>query len=235
MKKIKAILCDFDGTLVDGSYKYSLTTKNLINKIVKKGVRFSLATGRAYYGTIENIVNTLDIKGIHILHGGGLIYDSENKKIESQTANQFVKTIDVFCLDILEDRDTDFDEILNQAKTMEALRISAEFGKKIIVEDIEKEKLKKVVLTSGFFDPLHAGHIELFKLSKELGDKLVVVVNNDEQVFLKRGKKPFMNQEQRKEVIQSIKYVDEVLISIDTKDTTLFETLRLLKPDIFAK
>ena len=81
MKKIKAILCDFDGTLVDGSYKYSLTTKNLINKIVKKGVRFSLATGRAYYGTIENIVNTLDIKGIHILHGGGLIYDSENKKI----------------------------------------------------------------------------------------------------------------------------------------------------------
>ena len=162
------------------------------------------------------------------------ISDSENKKIESQTANQFVKTIDVFCLDILEDRDTDFDEILNQAKTMEALRISAEFGKKIIVEDIEKEKLKKVVLTSGFFDPLHAGHIELFKLSKELGDKLVVVVNNDEQVFLKRGKKPFMNQEQRKEVIQSIKYVDEVLISIDTKDTTLFETLRLLKPDIFA-
>ena len=163
------------------------------------------------------------------------VSDHENKKIESPSANQYTKIIDSFCLDIIENRESDFEGILNQAKVMDALRISARLGKKVVVDDIEKERKKKVVLTSGFFDPLHVGHVELFKLSKELGDKLIVVVNNDEQVFMKRGKKPFMNQEQRKELIESIKYVDEVFISIDTKDTTIIETLKLLKPDIFAK
>ena len=118
---------------------------------------------------------------------------------------------------------------------MDALRISAKLGKKVVVDEIEKEGAKKIILTSGFFDPLHVGHVELFKLAKALGDKLIVVVNNDGQVFMKRGKKPFMNQEQRKELIESIKYVDEVFISVDTRDTTLVETLKLLKPDVFAK
>jgi rfaE bifunctional protein nucleotidyltransferase chain/domain len=161
--------------------------------------------------------------------------DSENKKIESLAANQYTRTIDAFCLDILGNRESKFGEILNQARVMDALRLSAKLGKKVLIDEIEKEKSRKVVLTSGFFDPLHVGHVELFRLSKELGDKLIVVVNNDEQVFLKRGKKPIMDQEQRKEVLESIKYIDEVIISIDKKDTCLFETLRLLKPDIFAK
>ena len=119
---------------------------------------------------------------------------------------------------------------------LELLNIdSHEISDKIKTTEIKEEKSKKVVLTSGYFDPLHVGHIELFKLAKELGDKLIVVVNNDEQVVMKRGKKPFMDQEQRKEVIESIKYVDEVFISIDKRDTTQIETLKLLKPDVFAK
>jgi glycerol-3-phosphate cytidylyltransferase-like family protein len=50
---------------------------------------------------------------------------------------------------------------------------------------------------------------------------------------MKRGKNPFMNQEQRKKLLESIKYIDEVFISID-EDRSVCESLRFLKPDIFA-
>lgn len=74
--KIKAILCDFDGTLVDTDVKYQPEIKPLIKKIQDKGVRFSLATGRAYYSAVGRIENELKIQGIHILHGGAMIFDS---------------------------------------------------------------------------------------------------------------------------------------------------------------
>jgi len=91
---------------------------------------------------------------------------------------------------------------------------------------------EKVVAVSGYFDPIHVGHIEYFKLAKELGTKLVVIVNNDHQCCLKKGK-PFMKQEDRVKIVQSIKGVDEAVMSID-EDKTVCKTLDLLKPDIFA-
>jgi hydroxymethylpyrimidine pyrophosphatase-like HAD family hydrolase len=66
MKKIKAILCDFDGTLIDEKGRYLPGVKILIKKILDKNIRFSLATGRAYYSSIKKIEKELDIKGIHI-------------------------------------------------------------------------------------------------------------------------------------------------------------------------
>lgn len=90
-----------------------------------------------------------------------------------------------------------------------------------------------VVFTSGYFDPFHAGHLELFELAKKLGDKLIVAVNNDSQTMQKKGF-VFMPAEEKVKIIQAIKWVDEVIISID-KDQTQCETLRLVKPDIFAK
>jgi len=90
-----------------------------------------------------------------------------------------------------------------------------------------------IVFTSGFFDPVHAGHIELFELAKKLGDKLIVAVNNDSQTMQKKGF-VFMPAEEKAKIIAAIKWVDEVMISID-KDQTQCETLRLVKPDIFAK
>ena len=50
--------------------------------------------------------------------------------------------------------------------------------------------MSKIICVSGYFDPIHVGHLEYFKKSKELGDKLMVIVNNDEQAVLKKGK-PF--------------------------------------------
>jgi len=91
----------------------------------------------------------------------------------------------------------------------------------------------KVVAVSGYFDPIHIGHIEYFKLAKALGDKLIVILNNDEQAIVKKGK-PFMPLEERKAIIEAIKYVDEVFVSID-KDETICKSLREVKPDIFAK
>ena len=91
----------------------------------------------------------------------------------------------------------------------------------------------KVVATSGYFDPLHVGHIECLELAKQLGDKLIVIVNSDFQTKLKKGK-PFMNQDDRMKIIASLKCVDEVFLSID-KDKSQCETLKYLKPNIFAK
>ena len=91
----------------------------------------------------------------------------------------------------------------------------------------------KVVATSGYFDPLHVGHIECLELAKQLGDKLIVIVNSDFQTKLKKGKS-FMNQDDRMKIIASLKCVDEVFLSID-KDKSQCETLKYLKPNIFAK
>ena len=91
----------------------------------------------------------------------------------------------------------------------------------------------KVVATSGYFDPLHVGHIECLELAKQLGDKLIVIINNDFQTKLKKGKS-FMTQDDRMKIIESLKCVDEVFLSID-KDKSQCETLKYLKPNIFAK
>jgi len=90
----------------------------------------------------------------------------------------------------------------------------------------------KRVAVSGYFDPIHIGHLEYLKLAKELGDKLVVIVNNNYQCVLKKGK-PFMDELDRVKIIKSLEMVDEVFLSID-KDKTVCASLEKIKPDIFA-
>ena len=91
----------------------------------------------------------------------------------------------------------------------------------------------KIVATSGYFDPLHVGHLECLKLARELGDKLIVIINNDLQAKLKKGKS-FMSQEDRMKIVGALACVDEVFLSIDN-DKTQCESLKYLKPNIFAK
>ena len=76
----------------------------------------------------------------------------------------------------------------------------------------------KTVAVSGYFDPIHVGHLEYLKLSKELGDRLVVIVNNNHQCVLKKGK-PFMDEDDRVKIVRSLKMVDEVFLSIDYDKT----------------
>lgn len=92
--------------------------------------------------------------------------------------------------------------------------------------------METVVCVSGFFNPLHFGHLKLFYSAKKLGDKLVVIVNNDDQVKKKRAV-AFMPEGERAAIVSALKPVDEVIISMDT-DLTVNKTLRYVKPDIFA-
>ena len=85
-----------------------------------------------------------------------------------------------------------------------------------------------IVCVSGYFDPIHIGHIEYFKKSKEIGDKLLVIVNNDIQSKLKKGKE-FMPVEERIKIIEELSCVDIVIKSIDT-DRTVCKTLENIKP-----
>lgn len=94
-------------------------------------------------------------------------------------------------------------------------------------------KNKVVVAVCGGFDPIHVGHIKHFRDAKKLGDILVVMLNTDNWLTKKKGY-IFMSFEERKEIIESIRYVDKVTPVIDT-DGSVAKTLRKLKPDIFAK
>lgn len=89
-----------------------------------------------------------------------------------------------------------------------------------------------VVAVSGYFNPLHVGHLEMIEKAKKLGDKLVVIVNNDGQVKLK-GSVPFMHQQDRLKIVSALRDVDQVFLSID-KDKTVCRSLAKLKPNIFA-
>ena len=91
----------------------------------------------------------------------------------------------------------------------------------------------KTIAVSGYFNPIHKGHIAYLREAKNLGDKLIAIVNNDNQVKLKSSI-PFMDEQERLLIVSSIRYVDEAILCFDL-DETVRETLKAIKPDIFAK
>lgn len=97
---------------------------------------------------------------------------------------------------------------------------------------------KKWVAVSGGFDPIHIGHVRLFKKAKKLGDKLVVIVNNDNWLHDKKGF-AFMPEIERKELIASLPEVDKVVLTDHVPgeyfvDKSVCKMLRKLKPDVFV-
>ena len=94
----------------------------------------------------------------------------------------------------------------------------------------DKNKIR--VAVSGYFDPIHVGHLEYLRMAKELGDSLVVIVNNNYQCKLKKGKH-FMDENDRVEIVKALRFVDEVFLSVD-KDRTVCKSLEEIKPDVFA-
>ena len=70
---------------------------------------------------------------------------------------------------------------------------------------------KTVVVTCGTFDLFHIGHVRMLKRAKELGDYLIVGISSD-KCNLEKNKKSFMSEDNRKEIVESCKYVDEVFI-----------------------
>ena len=83
---------------------------------------------------------------------------------------------------------------------------------------------KKAIIVSGYFNPIHKGHLDYFKKAKALVDELFVVVNSDLQRELK-GSKAFQDEEERMIIINNIKGVNKAILSIDN-DRTVCETIR---------
>lgn len=85
---------------------------------------------------------------------------------------------------------------------------------------------KKAVIVSGYFNPIHKGHLEYFNHAKNLADELFVIVNSDLQRALK-GSKEFQKEDERLFIVQNIKAVDKAFLSID-KDRTVCESIRFI-------
>ena len=84
--------------------------------------------------------------------------------------------------------------------------------------------LKRLVIVSGYFNPLHKGHLDYFEKSKLLGDELLVIVNNDIQRELKNSKF-FQDEKERLRIISSLKLVNHTFLSVD-KDRTVVESIK---------
>jgi len=95
---------------------------------------------------------------------------------------------------------------------------------------------KIIVAVSGGFDPVHVGHLRMFQTAKELGDYLVILLNNDNWLIKKKGH-IFMPQEERKEILEGFACVDEVVITSheeNPEDMSVCADLKKLRPHIFA-
>ena len=89
---------------------------------------------------------------------------------------------------------------------------------------------KKAIIVSGYFNPLHKGHIEYFSMARSLADELIVVVNNDKQRSLKASKE-FMLEDERCLIVSNLKVVDKVYLSIDL-DKTVVKTIEMIYAEI---
>ena len=85
---------------------------------------------------------------------------------------------------------------------------------------------KKAIIVSGYFNPIHKGHLEYFNNAKALCDELFVIVNNDHQRVLK-GSKVFQKEDERMIIVSNIKSVDKAILSID-QDRTVCKTIRMI-------
>tara|TARA_R100000008_G_scaffold86902_1_gene82673 strand:- start:12467 stop:12874 length:408 start_codon:yes stop_codon:yes gene_type:complete len=98
---------------------------------------------------------------------------------------------------------------------------------------VQQTKKMKVVFTNGCFDILHRGHVELLSFCKQIGGKVIVGINSDASVKRLKGEsRPFNSQGDRKFMLESCKYVDEVVVF---EEDTPYELINEIKPDIVVK
>ncbi len=101
---------------------------------------------------------------------------------------------------------------------------------RITLTEIGRDSLC-VVLAGGVFDIIHPGHISTLNAAKALGDVLVVVVATDNTAVKMKKRNPLHSQEQRQELVKSLKVVDLCLIG---QENDIFKTVNLVKPQIIA-
>ncbi|MGC2237540.1 MAG: adenylyltransferase/cytidyltransferase family protein [Pyrinomonadaceae bacterium] len=98
---------------------------------------------------------------------------------------------------------------------------------------VERRSRKRIVLANGCFDLFHVGHIRYLAGAKALGDILIVGINSDRQVRLLKGEnRPYMPENERAEIVSSIRCVDFVTVF---DEPTVEELIRAIRPDFHAK
>ena len=196
---------------------------------------------------VRDYIHVLDLADAHILALENLDTKTGFYNLGTGKGNSVKEVIEV-CKEIT-NKDIPFEIVEKRAGDPPVLvadykKIKEELGwkPKYDINDIiehawhwhkELENKHNIVAISGYFDPVHIGHIEYIQLAKKLGGKLIVILNSDKQCALKKGK-VFMPQDERKKILEALKDVDEVFISIDD-DATVCKSLVALKPTIFAK
>ena len=107
------------------------------------------------------------------------------------------------------------------------------FGTYTLTKDDIKTVEKKIVFTNGCFDILHKGHIDYLEKSKKLGDYLIVGLNSDASTKkLKGDDRPINKEQDRKRILEALKFVDEVIIF---EEDTPYNLIKSIKPDIITK
>ena len=155
MNKFKAIIVDFDGTLVDENFCLSPKVKNAVSNLVKKGLIFSIATGRPYQGIVKEICKELELKSPQIVNGGAKIIDPKTEEIiwveyfPSKTAKDLIAYF----------LKNDFDFAIEGDESVFTIKgILKNYGPNIIFKDINQlnyDKISKMVLynISSIGDP----------------------------------------------------------------------------------
>jgi cytidyltransferase-like protein len=95
-------------------------------------------------------------------------------------------------------------------------------------------KGKKIVCTSGYYDPIHPGHVSIWLESKKFGDVLVVIIDGDSRCINKKGK-AFIPAKDRADIVDAIRGVDYVVIHENPNATNCAEVLDIIRPDVFTK
>ena len=92
------------------------------------------------------------------------------------------------------------------------------WGKDKLERNWNKDWRKSIIVLSGGFDPVHKGHLRMFREASNLGHQVIVGLNSDEWLTRKKGK-PFMEFEERKEILEGMKYINQVIPFDDSDDT----------------
>jgi len=177
------------------------------------------------------IIITRADKSVLIAYNDGRLETVENENIQvadvTGAGDVFIAALAYYVANKLS-----LKEAVEKATKLASLSVT-KFGTYVLTEEDIKSLNKTTVFTNGCFDIIHRGHIEYLKASRALGDKLVVGLNSDASVKrLKGAERPINNQEDRKAILETFDFVDEVIIF---DEDTPYKTIQKIAPDIITK
>ena len=153
-------------------------------------------------------------------------------EVNAHQVNDVTGAGDVFIAAFAYYLENSFEEAVRKASNLASLSVT-KFGSYILTDLDIRKITPKTVFTNGCFDILHSGHIEYLKQSRKLGDRLIVGLNSDSSVRRLKGKdRPINNEQDRKKLLESLEFVDEVIIF---DDDTPYELIKRIQPAIITK